>query len=87
MQSVAAETQSVASIAPDDFDEFNWADENNCIALQPQDETAFYWNAHESLVIRQHHWPDEDHYIVVTKQSLSDFLDKLVDFCGVPSAP
>ena len=64
---------------------FDWNDTDLCIAIERQLTTALYWNGGDSLVIRQWNWPDDDHYIVITKQNLDAFLDRLTDFCGIPS--
>jgi hypothetical protein len=71
----------------DETREFNWAAPDNCIALESQLTTVLYRNRDDSLVIRQWNWPDDDHYIVITKQNIGAFLDKLADFCGIPRIP
>jgi hypothetical protein len=69
---------------PPDNDDFDWANDKSII-LPEQPETAAYFNAEGSLVIRQRRWPDEDTVIIIAESCLDRFLDKLTDVCGIPS--
>jgi hypothetical protein len=65
-------------------EDFDWADDESVI-LREQPETAAYFNREGGLVIRQHRWPDDDTVVVIARNCIADFLDKLTDICGVPS--
>jgi hypothetical protein len=67
----------------DDEAEFDWADAE--IVLREQQETAIYFNRDEGLVIRQQCWPDDDHYVIISKNNIDAFLDRLTDACGIPT--
>jgi hypothetical protein len=51
--------------------------------------TAIYFNTRGELVIRQEaDWnEDTDTVLVIAKNNIEEFLDKLTDICGVPSFP
>jgi len=72
-----------------DAEEFSWNDDDS-VVLQEQRRKAIYFNTRGELVIRQEcNWPHEDSDIVViiAKNNIEQFLDKLTDICGVPSFP
>jgi hypothetical protein len=66
---------------------FDWDKDKNSIALESQDRTAIYCNPSGHLVIRQERWPDDDSYIVICKNNIAEFLDRLTDACGILSFP
>jgi hypothetical protein len=73
------------SDAPGANSDFDWNNDTECVVLAEQRQTAVYWNPSGDLVIRQRAWPDEDPYVVISKSSLDEFIDKLCDVAGVPS--
>jgi hypothetical protein len=66
--------------------DFDWTD-NNAVVLHEQPATAVYFNTQDGLVIRQERtWDrEEDTFIVISKENVQQFVDKLTDICGVPS--
>lgn len=69
-------------------DEFDWSKAAE-LALPEQLAIAFYRNADGDLVIRQHAaWSEqEDSVIIISPNNEQQFIDKLTDFLGIPSAP
>ena len=67
--------------------DFDWMNDRS-IVLKEQPETACYFNEDGSLIIRQRAaWNQEDDpYVVICAQNLAEFIDKIADICGVPSA-
>jgi len=85
---VAQEIPTVAPPSPpnqirDPGSDFDWSGEHVIIEEQPA--IAVYFNAKDGLVIRQHQWPDDDTTIIINKDQIDVFLDKLTDACGIPS--
>ena len=72
----------------EDAEEFSWNSDDS-VVLQEQRRTAIYFNTRGELVIRQEaDWnEDTDTVLVIAKNNIPDFLDKLTDTCGVPSFP
>ena len=72
----------------EDAEEFSWNSDDSVI-LQEQRRTAVYFNTRDELVIRQQaDWNEEtDTVVIIAKNNIPDFLDKLTDICGVPSFP
>jgi hypothetical protein len=72
----------------EDAEEFSWNSDDSVI-LQQQRRTAVYFNTRDELVIRQQaDWnEDTDTVLVIAKNNIEEFLDKLTDICGVPSFP
>jgi hypothetical protein len=64
-------------------DSFDWSDTSS-VVIPKQLETAAYWNANGDL-IRQRNWSNEDHWIVINENQVDVFIEKLTDFCGIPS--
>jgi hypothetical protein len=50
-----------------------------------QDKIEIVFDDEGNASITQTRWPDEDQTIVVSRDNLSDFLDRLCDALGVPS--
>jgi hypothetical protein len=65
-------------------EDFNWNDTESVI-LPEQPATACYWNPKGELVIRQKGWPDDDSFIYIAPNLVSEFIDKLTDLIGIPS--
>jgi hypothetical protein len=78
----AIDTEISVSESEEDFD---WSQDDSII-LPEQPATACYFNKREELVIRQRRWPDDDVVIFISPASITKFLDKITDVCGVPSA-
>lgn len=76
----------VPAVVPDNR-KFDWNDDDS-VVLHEQPETAIYWNPHGALVIRQRaSWNEyDDPFVVVAANNVHDFLDRLTDICGIPSA-
>jgi hypothetical protein len=66
---------------------FDWIDDRNAVLLSEQRAVAAYFNADDDLVIRQERsWcDDEDQIVVIHKDNIAAFIDKLTDICGIPS--
>jgi hypothetical protein len=67
--------------------DFDWGENESNIVLESQERTAIYFNGSGGLVVRQYRWPDDDVYIVICKNNIPEFLDKLTDACGIGSFP
>jgi hypothetical protein len=50
-------------------------DEDVIIRRQP--ETHVYWNAHNQIVIRQENWPDDDHFVVFSLDTIPRLIARL----------
>jgi hypothetical protein len=55
------------------------------VILPEQPATAVYFNPRGELVIRQKRWPDDDSFIYIAPDFVSEFIDKLCDIIGIPS--
>lgn len=66
-------------------EEFDWNDPDSMVLLE-QRETAIYWNPRGEIVIRQRSYFDDDSVIYVAPKNIADFIDKLTDIAGIPSA-
>jgi hypothetical protein len=58
-------------------------------SCREQRRTAVYFNTRGEPVIRQEaDWNEEtDTVVIIAKNNIPDFIDKLTDICGVPSFP
>jgi hypothetical protein len=90
---VVGEDVGIAPQQPDekpvaDAEEINWFTDD-CVVLYEQPSTAIYFNRVGALVIRQEgrDGPDDDPFIIIAKNNIEEFLDRLTDICGVPSYP
>jgi hypothetical protein len=90
---VVGEDVGIAPPQPDekpvaDAEEINWFTDD-CVVLYEQPSTAIYFNRVGALVIRQEgrDGPDDDPFIIIAKNNIEEFLDRLTDICGVPSYP
>jgi hypothetical protein len=61
--------------------EFDWASDDVDIVLREQHATAIHFNRSDG--IRQRCWPDGDHYVIISKNNVDSFLDRLIDACGI----
>jgi hypothetical protein len=67
-----------------DADDFDWNNPDD-VTLAEQRAVAVYRNRGGDLVIRQQNWPDDDSFIVISKQCEAEFIDRLTDACGIPT--
>lgn len=74
-----------------DSEDFDWVSENNeDVVLREQQAIAIYRNTYGGLVIRQHEggFPgDHDTIIVINRENIGAFVDRLTEVAGVPSFP
>jgi hypothetical protein len=83
-----APTSDTWEPAPQNDDsDFDWTKNAESIVLASQEQTAIYFNQSGGLVVRQYRWPDDDVFIVVSKNNIPEFLNKLTDACGIVSFP
>ena len=54
--------------------------------LAAQGEITIGWNNHGDMILRQADWPNEDAIIIIARDYLWMFIDRLTDAMGVPSA-
>jgi hypothetical protein len=80
--------KDVGKDVEEDAEEFSW-NRDDSVILQHQRRTAVYFNTRDELVIRQEaDWNEEtDTVLVIAKNNIEEFLDKLTDICGIPSFP
>jgi hypothetical protein len=83
-----AEKPAPAATTKDFNDDFDWSNDED-IVLREQQSIAIYRNKYEGIVIRQERrWnEDEDTVIVITRENIGTFVDKLCDAVGVQSFP
>jgi hypothetical protein len=74
--------------ADSDAGDFDWSSDNEDIVLREQRALAVYWNTRGDLVIRQERYWDEidDPFLVIGRNNVDAFLDRLCDVVGIPSA-
>jgi hypothetical protein len=78
---IESKKEDASAGAAEDFD---W-DDTEGVILPEQPATACYWNRRGELVIRQKGWPDDDSFIYIAPDFISEFVDKLTDIVGIPS--
>jgi hypothetical protein len=68
--------------------DFDWSSNNEDIVLREQRALAVYWNTRGDLVIRQERdWSEnDDPFLVIGRDNVDAFLDRLCDVVGIPSA-
>jgi hypothetical protein len=59
----------------EDFNDVGCRDEDAIIRRQP--ETHVYWNPHDQIVIRQENWPDDDHFVVFSLDTIPRLIARL----------
>lgn len=57
-----------------DSDRFDWASDDS-VVLREQRAVAAYYNKEGELVIRQRSWPDDDGFIFVAPENVTEFLE------------
>jgi hypothetical protein len=50
-----------------------------------QDEVRIAFNDDGDAILTQRNWPEEDSVIIISRENLDTFLDKLCDVLGIPS--
>jgi hypothetical protein len=55
------------------------------VLLEAQGKITICWNADGDMVLRQSDWPNEDAVIVIARDYLWMFIDRLTDQMGIPS--
>jgi hypothetical protein len=80
--------KDVGKDVEEDAAEFSWNNDDS-VVLQQQRRTAVYFNTRDELVIRQEaDWNEEtDTVVIIAKNNIEEFLDKLTNVCGIPSFP
>jgi hypothetical protein len=75
-----------AAPAPTEKD-FAWSADQEDIVLREQPSIAIYRNPYDGIVIRQERrWDeDDDTFIVINRENIDTFLDRLTDIAGVLS--
>jgi hypothetical protein len=63
--------------------DLDWNDEH--VVLRGQPETAVYFNPYGGLVIRQHCWPHDDSFVVISAECIGHFINELTDIVGITS--
>ena len=55
------------------------------VLLPAQGEITIGWNEDGGLILRQSDWPNEDAVIVIARDYIDLFIDRLTDAMGIPS--
>ena len=55
------------------------------VLLPAQGKITIGWNNEGGLILRQSDWPNEDAVIVIARDYLWTFIDRLTDQMGIPS--
>jgi hypothetical protein len=55
------------------------------VLLPAQGEITISWNEDGDMILRQSDWPNEDAVIVIARDYLWMFIDRLTDAMGIPS--
>jgi hypothetical protein len=55
------------------------------VLLEAQGKITIGWNNEGGLILRQSDWPNEDAVIVIARDYLWTFIDRLTDQMGIPS--
>jgi hypothetical protein len=55
------------------------------VLLPAQGKITISWNNEGGLILRQSDWPNEDAVIVIARDYLWTFIDRLTDAMGIPS--
>jgi hypothetical protein len=55
------------------------------VLLPAQGEIKIGWNSDGGLILRQSDWPNEDAIIIIGRDYLDLFIDRLTDAMGIPS--
>jgi hypothetical protein len=55
------------------------------VLLPSQGEITIGWNEDGDMILRQSDWPNDDAIIVIARDYLDLFIDRLTDAMGIPS--
>jgi hypothetical protein len=55
------------------------------VLLPAQGEITIGWNNDGDMILRQSDWPNEDAVIIIARDYLWMFVDRLTDACGIPT--
>jgi hypothetical protein len=55
------------------------------VLLPAQGEITIGWNKDGGMILRQSDWPNEDAIIIIGRDYLDLFIDRLTDAMGIPS--
>jgi hypothetical protein len=55
------------------------------VLLEAQGKITIGWNNEGGLILRQSDWPNDDAVIVIARDYLWTFIDRLTDQMGIPS--
>jgi hypothetical protein len=61
------------------------ADEGVTLLCPAQWEVTIHFNEEGDAVLRQTNWPEDDDTIIVRRDNIAVFIDKLTDALGIPS--
>jgi len=50
-----------------------------------QSKITIEFDEHGNAILRQSEWPDDDDVILIQRDNIPDFIDKLTDALGIPS--
>jgi hypothetical protein len=82
------EPKAAPAASAEDSEDFDWSDDED-IVLREQQSIAIYRNKFHGIVIRQaRRWNEEDDtVIVINRENIDAFLDRLTNIAGVASFP
>ncbi|MBR1246151.1 hypothetical protein JQ609_04305 [Bradyrhizobium sp. AUGA SZCCT0169] len=60
-------------------------DEGVTVLCPRQLEITVHFNEDADAVLRQANWPDDDDTIIIRRDNVPDFIDRLTDALGIPS--
>jgi hypothetical protein len=55
------------------------------VLLPAQGEIIIGWNKDGGMILRQSDWPNEDAVIIIARDYVDMFIDRLTDAMGIPS--
>jgi hypothetical protein len=55
------------------------------VLLPAQAKITVGWNSDGDMILRQSGWPNEDQVIIIARDYLWLFIDRLTDAMGIPS--
>jgi hypothetical protein len=77
-----AKGSSLVPLATNDATEHNGGATLLCA---PQDKITIAFDDEGNAAITQTRWPDEDQTIIVSRDNIANFIDRLTDALGIPS--
>ena len=73
-----AEPTTTTQQAPErDHEEDVNCEDDEDVIIRRQPETHVYWNARNQIVIRQENWPDDDHFVVFSLDTIPRLIARL----------